>query len=130
MIYMIGYSNFEPSQIKQIADELNGVIFDVRLRAFSYTTAYCKSKLVELLGNRYRHIPQWGNVNYKDRSLPFRIADFYGGLEIFEHESRPVILMCTCKNFLNCHRFILVSRIGGQYTEIKSASQILQPSLF
>jgi hypothetical protein len=136
MLYTLGYSNFESAQkIAEIAETANATIIDIRFRAWSRKMEFCGNRLSALLGNRYFAIPQFGNSNYHDPTLPFRIADFFGGQDAIQELGGNIILMCTCKEYLKCHRSIVAPRLtalpefSDGYIEIKSINQLLQPAL-
>lgn len=132
-IYTLGYSNFTIDQISQIVKVTDSVLVDVRLRAWSRNPDYCKSRIMAVFGERYLHVPEFGNVNYKDRSAPQVIKDFDGGLHRLSEINSNVILMCVCPNLAVCHRSILSYRmrqLGFDVTEIRHMSQVMQRPMF
>jgi len=132
-IYTLGYSNFTIDQISQIVKVTDSVLVDVRLRAWSRNPDYCKSRIMAVFGERYLHVPEFGNVNYKDRSAPQVIKDFDGGLHRLSEINSNVILMCVCPTLTVCHRSILSYRmrqLGFDVTEIRHMSQVMQRHMF
>jgi len=136
-LYTIGYSNFEsPAELAQVCDHLRAKLVDIRFRAWSRKLEFCGNRLQSALGSRYIQVPEMGNANYKDPSLKFRIADYFGGQDKIANIGQDVILMCTCKEILKCHRLLVAGRLSSLpqfsagHTEIRNMQQILQPTLF
>lgn len=135
-LYTLGYSNFDSiDKIAEIAEAANATIVDIRFRAWSRKLEYCGNRLTAFFGHRYAQIPQFGNSNFQDPKLPFRIADFFSGQDAIQEIGGNIILMCTCKELLKCHRSIVAPRLtalqefSDGYAEIKSITQLLQPAL-
>jgi len=90
------------------------VLVDVRLRPVSrFRPAYRRSVLEQCFGVRYHHVPQLGNVNYRDHSLSIILADQDGGLPLvvrWLEQGYAVCLLCACSRVTSCHR-VVVARL-------------------
>lgn len=85
-----------------------------------------------LFGSRYRHVPGFGNVNYREGSI--ELADPERGWNAIQDIERPIILMCGCQSPQDCHRStvasILSTDIGSAPTHLQSPTERTQPNLF
>ena len=104
-IYTFGYQGQNQALLSDALKEINGVLVDVRLAARSRVPAWNKSHLHELLKDRYVHIRNLGNLNYKNDG-PVEIVDLETGLQevLLLAKRRSVVLTCVCKNLCGCHR--------------------------
>ena len=120
-VYTIGYSGRQLADIARIARELDATIFDIRYVARSRNPEFSSQNMADALGDRYAHVRALGNINYKGEFQDTVILDIEAGIDRIEHHSRPVILMCTCKDYYTCHRRVLseeLVRRGYQVQEI------------
>lgn len=111
MIYTAGYIGHPSNALRQLAINLEATIVDIRVSPRSANPQYNRAALQALLGKRYVHLIEWGNVNYKGEG-PIKIADFDKGLRKFKKISGNTILLCACKNFHSCHRKVIADRLG------------------
>ncbi len=102
VIFLAGYGGRHPDWLLAAATSLDAVVFDVRLSPRSRRPEWSGHRLTALLGNRYQHVPGWGNVNY--RGGPIVLADPESGLAAWDAEDRAVILLCQCRESATCHR--------------------------
>lgn len=118
-VYGIGYGGRKLHEIKRIAEELDATVFDVRLSPRSRIPYFTEAALAARLGDRYVHVGDLGNLNY--RGGPVRIADLEAGIRRIADHGRPVILMCACKDPARCHRTTIAAELqarGFSYQEI------------
>ena len=111
-VYTLGYSGRSPAEIRQFAEGLDAIVFDVRFSPRSRVPHWSRKRLSEFLGDRYQHVRALGNRNY--RSGPIELEDFPAGLALIQDSERPVILMCACRDSASCHR----TTIAGMLREI------------
>lgn len=111
-ILLAGYGGREPSWLLSAAVRLDAVVFDVRHSPRSRKPEWSGKRLSALLGDRYRHVPEWGNVLYRTSAI--QIADFPAGLAHFDAETRPVILLCVCRESAACHRRTVADLLTAQ----------------
>jgi uncharacterized protein (DUF488 family) len=103
-VYTLGYQGTSPEALRAKADELGATIVDVRYSPNSRDPRWRQANLVAVLGSRYRHVREFGNVNFKGG--PIRLLDPVGGTERIRGilQKRPVILLCVCRDVEVCHR--------------------------
>ena len=118
-IFTAGYSGRTPGELCALADRLEADIFDIRLSCRSRRPEWNKGPLSRLFGDRYRHVPALGNLNFKGEVVgadPGRVilANPEAGIaEILQHP-RPVILLCQCKDLCGCHRSDVAALLSGR----------------
>lgn len=109
-VYTFGYSGHTSAQLKQLAEELDAIVFDIRFSPRSRDPQWSGKRLRAALGHRYQHIRELGNENYK--SGPIQLVDFEAGRKLIEDSSNPIILMCVCQNYRDCHRAVVASKLS------------------
>jgi hypothetical protein len=85
---------------------------DVRLSPFSPNPTWRKPALERALGDRYVHLPAFGNRNYKVGGT-IELADPEAGTEAVRRllTRGPVALMCACASSRTCHRRLVAELI-------------------
>ena len=99
-------------------DHLGAVLIDVRLSPNARQADFRKSNLEERFGrDRYWHIEELGNVNYRSESGPTKLKDEVIGLEALAFNLRrgPVIIMCGCWNVNECHRKFISDKMAAEW---------------
>jgi hypothetical protein len=91
------------------------VVVDIRFSPRSRIPDWSAGRLQQLLGERYRHLPELGNRNYKGSPLAF--VDLEGGIERVGDRlaEQPVILLCACADLRRCHRWPAAEAIAARY---------------
>jgi hypothetical protein len=104
-LYTYGYTGTSPLALKELAQQLDAVVLDIRLSPRSRNPEWTKARLSGLLGARYEHLQAWGNVNYKNGG-PVVFKDVLAGVQRLRERlsAGPVILLCACTHVANCHR--------------------------
>ncbi len=113
-IYTLGYSGWTVDEIAACLERLDAVAVDVRMSPRSRNPAYSGKRLRESLGDRYRHIRGFGNINYRGGEIV--LHDWAGGLEevlAILSTGRSVVLMCACADLNVCHRKVVAERLAG-----------------
>lgn len=106
MLYTIGYSGLKLDDLHRYLERHNLALLDIRMSARARMPAWNKSNLIRTLGARYHHVPELGNVNYKNDG-PIQINDLDAGEAIvreFLSRYEGAVLMCACKDLHTCHR--------------------------
>jgi len=114
-IYTIGYTGRTPEQILGILNEHDAILLDIRYNPRSRVPHWNKGPLSRTLGDRYRHVPELGNINYKGTVEQIQINDLPAGIEIvrqFHTHNRNVVLMCVCADVSTCHRKLVAEALG------------------
>lgn len=116
-IYSIGYSGIPPADILAYAKSVNALVVDTRISPRSRNPVYTRKRLTELMGERYQHIRNFGNQNFKGGEI--MIQDFDAGLAEVraDLESRPVMLMCVCSSHTTCHRNVVIEMLLSHYPQ-------------
>ena len=132
-IYTLGYSGWDYATLAAKIEELDAVLVDVRLSPRSRRPEWRQSMLQHRLRQRYVHIKEFGNLNYKGG--PTRLLAFEQGRRKFEellnHHPGPIILMCVCADYKRCHRKDIVAQLQetGDYAFAELRDQEDQPRL-
>ncbi len=122
MIYTIGYAGRSVADIIRIANDIDATIFDIRYAARSRFPDWSGGRLASALSARYRHVPEWGNINY--RGGPISIADYLTGLRTLREVTTPsVILMCVCRDPEFCHRNVVAKMLRRDGYEVREIDE-------
>ena len=128
-VYTLGYSGRTPQQIEALVESLDATLFDVRFSPRSRLPQWCAKQLRSLLGDRYHHVREFGNANYKSAG-PVELVDFAAGaaaIITWGSIYRSVILMCVCSDPAQCHRTVIAGLLranGFQVTELDLNEQL------
>lgn len=121
-VHTLGYSNIKLPRLAELVDELDAIVFDVRFSPRSRNPTWSGGNLRAVLGDRYRHVKDLGNRNY--RGGPIDLVDYEAGRQQIEQSDKPVILMCVCSDYARCHRSTIAARLraeGFQVTELPAS---------
>src|SRR5215203_3440626 len=110
-VFGFGYSGKTPHDLLAVAEDLGATVLDIRFSPRSRRPEWSRKRLSQLLGPRYIHVPQFGNVNFKGG--PVQISDPEGGLAAFDATSGAVILVCICADSSTCHRSNVAALLGA-----------------
>ena len=115
-VYTAGYNNFLSDTFQKKVDELNAIIIDIRYNPYSFSPFWQKEYLSRRYQDKYIHIPELGNKNYKTSGI--KIADWEKGLryliEIFK-ENKNIVLMCACEELEKCHRAWIAQKLETMF---------------
>ncbi len=131
-VLTFGYQGKRAVDLLARLQQLDAVLCDVRLSPRSrWAPEWNEKRLVELMGDRYLHLPELGNRNYRGDG-PIEIVDINVGLKAILElaQTRAVVLMCVCSKLDGCHRSTIAQDLhkGGVATEELNLSPT--PSLF
>jgi hypothetical protein len=123
----LGYADPATEQIVKslMAGDDHWLLIDIRKEnvAGRWFPLWSGKYLNILYHGRYLHAPELGNLNYKDKSLPIKLANPEAGLERLRREmamGHNLILLCACKYYekqvtrtrtQHCHRKDVVELI-------------------
>ena len=131
-IYTLGYAQWSIDEVTTQIDALDAVLVDVRHSPHTTKPGFAKSDLEARFGDRYVHLPAFGNVNYQGG--PIELADPEQGIQAIRELERPPVLMCGCRYPEHCHRStvatLLANRLGGTVEHLRAPSERAQPGLF
>lgn len=116
-VYDLGYQNVKDiSTLVTVVKRLDAILIDVRYSPKSRNTTWSGSNLKKVFGERYIHIPELGNVNYKNDHA-IELFNKEKGLKILEGylTQKNVIIMCACWNRKACHR-----KLVSRYLELRN----------
>ncbi len=111
MIYTLGYGSTKLPAIADLLTDTGATLVDVRLVPRSISYLYGRSTLQTRFGAQYIHLPEWGNLNYRNAALPFRINDWQRGLYRIAPALTNAVLMCACADGSKCHRSLLAAKL-------------------
>ncbi len=116
MVYTLGYvERGAKERLERLCERYRVKVVDVRLSPRSrFLSDWRQGALQKRLGERYVHVPELGNVNYRDRSLPIEIADFEKGSAIvldLLYQGWSVCLLCACSDVWSCHRLVVARKL-------------------
>jgi Protein of unknown function, DUF488 len=111
-LYTLGYA--APSAafiLETLLSEPGTLLVDVRLHTGSHRYPEWRAKaLVRRYGERYLHVPAFGNVHYRTPEQPLQLADPEEGVGWaipLLHQGWNLVLLCVCKNYEQCHRKVV-----------------------
>lgn len=111
--YTAGYTGHTPAELLAVAEKLSAIVFDARYRPFSRNPAWTGVNVAKSLGDRYRDVAAFGNMNYKgDLGHGVVLADFDTGRKLVEASEKPVILLCMCADRFTCHRNTIAGKLA------------------
>jgi hypothetical protein len=110
--YTFGYQGKRPEDLQTFLTKSGALLCDIRYAPFSRIALWNKSQLAKRFDSAYRHIPQLGNLNYKNGG-EIEIADLDTGLALVLTllEQRPIVLMCVCRELECCHRNLVAQKL-------------------
>lgn len=117
-LFTAGYTGLTPDLILKAANRHDAFVADIRLSPHSRHPQWEGAALAAVLGDRYIHIRELGNRNFKgDYGEGVMLLDADRGsirvLALLKH--RPVILLCACKDWQHCHRLHAAQEMETRY---------------
>jgi uncharacterized protein (DUF488 family) len=107
-VFTLGDSGWTPEGIRAVLDARDAILVDVRLSPRSRMPQWSRSRLQNLLGDRYAHVRAFGNLNYKgDLGTDVMLEDAEAGIAQARElaaSGRALVVMCGCKDHRECHR--------------------------
>ncbi len=108
----LGYASQNASCILEtLLSEPGTLLVDVRMHPGSHRHPEWRAKALERhFGERYVHVPVFGNVHYRTPEQPIQLADPETGVRWaipLLHQGRSLVLLCVCKDEEQCHRKVV-----------------------
>ena len=128
--FTTGYTGKDVAELPALLDFHEAVLADIRFAPHSRHLEWRRDYLKLLLKNRYRHVSQLGNRNYKSGGI--QIHNLEIGIRLIESWETNVILMCACEILENCHRRVVKNELERRGCEVEEITNwnVAQPTLF
>lgn len=112
-LYTLGYTGTKRDQLLTLAEKLDATLVDVRLSPRSRHPMWDGSALAQAWGERYRHIRDLGNVNYKAPERGIMLMSVENGTLTLVRllAVRPAIILCACSDWQTCHRRVVAEEM-------------------
>jgi len=103
-IYTIGYTSTAPEELIEVVNSLAAKLVDIRISPYSKDYRWRQKSLQQYFADKYFHIKEFGNENYKIGSIKVSNSEL-GIVKIKPFiKNQPVILLCACYDHEKCHR--------------------------
>lgn len=109
-IFATGYTGRDINDLKPLLEHLEAVLVDIRFAPYSQVMFWRKIYLKTLLGERYFHIPNLGNRNFKEKNK-ISIQNMQLGIETLLSLNTNLMLFCVCSEQQECHRRIIIEEL-------------------
>jgi hypothetical protein len=109
-IIPFGYADGGVVTLERLMADPTAYLVDIRLTPRSQFQAFHQEALQARFHSRYIHMPELGNVNYRN-GQPIKIANPDRGMSRLINglnQGYTLILMCGCKQYELCHRHTVV----------------------
>lgn len=120
VVYTLGYSGgrpgLKPGEINRFVVRRNAIVVDTRLSTRSRVLHWTQARLEQVLADRYVHIPDFGNQNYKhpDAGIVLRNPQ-RGYIQLVPVLAQwDIVLLCACEDASKCHRTQVAAYIAEQ----------------
>lgn len=122
-VFTAGYLGHRVADLEQAVLELGALVVDIRHVPHSRVPEWDGEALAARLGDNYRRLPHWGNVN-KGTGKAIELVNPVGGLMrvLCWAKERPLILLCCCQNFAECHRSVCAALLAPYPIEVRELS--------
>jgi uncharacterized protein (DUF488 family) len=103
-IYTIGYTSTTPEELIELVSSLESILVDIRISPYSKDYRWRQKSLQQYFNDKYLHIKEFGNANYKIGSI--KISNPHLGIIKITPtiKNQSVILLCACYDYEKCHR--------------------------
>lgn len=132
ILYTLGYAQWTIDEVAAAIDAHSAVLVDVRRSPHTTKPGFDQEELETRFGERYLHLPAFGNVNYKEG--PIELAAPEQGLRAVRALDRSPVLMCGCRDPSSCHRStvaqFLSDRLDAPIEHLRAPTERAQPGLF
>jgi hypothetical protein len=129
-LYTLGYAApSAPCILETLLSEPATLLVDVRMRPGSHRYPEWRAKALERrYGERYVHVPCFGNVHYRTPGQPVQLADPETGVRWaipLLHQGGNLVLLCVCKDYEQCHRKVVFDVLTLRLTDsLRSPQQM------
>lgn len=73
--------------------------------------------LQALLRDKYHHVMQLGNRTFRENKITIQNVEL--GIKILTGLDADAILLCSCKELKQCHRFVVMEELRRRGFEVK-----------
>jgi uncharacterized protein (DUF488 family) len=111
-LYTLGYSGWKLDEFCAQIEAVNALLFDIRFSPNSRAPQWAQKNLRTKLQEKYVHVRDLGNRNYKGG--PVDIVDYDAGKALVDSHLRTgnsVILLCVCADVTQCHRLQVATQL-------------------
>jgi hypothetical protein len=120
--YTLGYAAKSASFILEtLLAEPGTLLVDVHMHPGSHRyPGWGGDTLGRRYGERYVHVPAFGNIHYRTPGQPIQLADPEGGVKWampLLHQGRNLVLLCVCKDYDQCHRKLVFDLLTLSLTD-------------
>ena len=118
-LYTLGYTGAKPDSILKFLIAHNAMLVDTRYAPFSRAPIWQKRALMDFMKDRYVHMVELGNKNYKGQlGEGIMIADMdRGTLDLLKIlKKQPAVLLCACPDYHTCHRTTVADEMADRYS--------------
>jgi len=125
-VYPVGYSTLGSQEyIEGLMSSRQTLLIDTRISPKSWNAEWCKDALQAKYGDRYRWAGRYlGNTALGTGRIEIaNPAVGIKGLITYLNEGHDLILLCQCRQFLNCHMSQIVSLLQGKMPTIEIVQQ-------
>ena len=111
-IYTVGYNAWSFYEFKTKIEELDNILVDVRYSPNSFNPFWGKKNLLKHFKGNYVHIPNLGNVNYKN-GKPIKVCNIDKGCKqlLKQIGDNDCLLLCACEDVETCHRKVVAAEL-------------------
>jgi uncharacterized protein (DUF488 family) len=114
--YTLGYlDHCTPADLAGYLVLFDALLVDIRLTPYSQNPLWRQEALRRRLGADYHYCHALGNRNYKQSGAPIVLFAPAEGLRQLRPilAVRPVILLCACREWEQCHRRVAAEYLAG-----------------
>jgi len=122
-IIPFGYADGGMAALERLMQDRSAYLIDIRLSPRSRMQAFNQEALQARFPKRYLHLPELGNVNYKNQGT-IKIADPERGIKRLTNgikQGYTIVLMCGCKHYESCHRYTVIELLRQAMPEAQVA---------
>ncbi len=114
VIFSLGYSGVKPEELQAVVEQYDLMVVDIRYSPRSMNVEWTRKRLMDRFGERYVHIRELGNTEYKSGNINY--ADLGAGLALAREqlEDHSLIILCACSDVVHCHRLPVVALLSEQ----------------
>ena len=110
LAWTTGCAGRRSTDLSRLVEHRDLEVVNIRLSARSQVPQWNRRPLERLLGDRYRHLPELGNLHYRGGG-PVVIADLRVGVQALAALERTPLLLCVCADVATCHRQVVAARL-------------------
>jgi len=125
-VYPIGYSTLGSQEyIDGLMSSPQTLLIDTRISPKSWNAEWSKDALQEKYGDRYRWAGRYlGNTALRTGRIAIaNPAVGIKGLITYLNEGHDLVLLCQCRQFLNCHMSEIVKLLHDKMPEVEVVQQ-------